>query len=75
MPEDEEALRPIREALEQVHDRLGRIIARLSVQAELRSLRWRCVRCGYLKHFTRPMPAHVAPPCPKCQGATFQALT
>lgn len=74
MPEDDETLRPLREALEQVHARLGGIIARLGPPPEARHLRWRCTGCGHLKHFTRPMPAHVAPPCPKCRGATFQAM-
>ena len=61
MPNDaEEALRPIREALEQVHDRLGGVIARLRSREEPRCMRWRCTGCGYLKHFTRPMPAGVA---------------
>lgn len=73
MAENDETLGPIREALEQVHARLGGIIARLRPQEEARYLRWRCTACGYLKHFTRPMPAHVAPPCPKCKGTSFEA--
>ncbi|MEO5719329.1 MAG: hypothetical protein ABIR29_12285 [Chthoniobacterales bacterium] len=75
MPENDETLRPIREALEQLHDRLGGIIARLRPrEIETRHLRWRCTGCGYLKHFTRPMPADVAPPCPKCKGVGFEAV-
>ncbi len=74
MSDHEETLRPIRQALEQVHTRLGAIIANLQSREELRCLRWRCSGCGYLKHFTRPMPAHVAPPCPKCRGASFEAM-
>ncbi|MBA3650505.1 MAG: hypothetical protein H0W66_03220 [Chthoniobacterales bacterium] len=74
MPEDDETLRPIREALEQVHARLGNIIAHLRPREEERYLGWRCTGCGYLKHFTRPMPAHVASPCPKCKGVTFQSV-
>ncbi|MEO7725013.1 MAG: hypothetical protein ABIU29_10090 [Chthoniobacterales bacterium] len=73
MLEDDETLRPIREALEKVHARLGNIIAHLRPPEEERYLRWRCIGCGYLKHFTRPMPAHVAPPCPKCKGVSFEA--
>ena len=71
---DEPALKPLREALEQVRDRLDSIIARLRSREEIRCLRWRCIACGHLKNFTRPMPAHVAPPCPKCQGVNFQAM-
>jgi rubrerythrin len=39
--------------------------------AEQRALAWRCISCGYTKHFTRPVPAEVAAPCPKCNGKTF----
>ena len=74
MRNESEALRSLREALEQVHDRLGLIIARLSAREEPRYMRWRCTSCGHLRHFTRPMPADVAPPCPKCKGANFQPL-
>jgi predicted Zn-ribbon and HTH transcriptional regulator len=69
---DESALTPLREALEQVRDRLDSIITRLRSREEIRSLRWRCNACGHMKNFTRPMPAHVAPPCPKCKGESFQ---
>jgi predicted Zn-ribbon and HTH transcriptional regulator len=70
---EEPALKPLREALEQVRDRLDSIIARLRSREEIRCLRWRCTACGHMKHFTRPMPAHVAPPCPKCKGTAFRA--
>ena len=70
-----EALRPIREALEQVHERLGYAIERLKSFDEFRCMRWRCTECGYTKHFTRPMPEHVAPPCPKCDGKKFVAVS
>jgi predicted Zn-ribbon and HTH transcriptional regulator len=71
---DEPALQSLREALEQVRDRLDSIIARLRAREEIRCLRWRCTACGHMKNFTRPMPAHVAPPCPKCKGVDFQAV-
>jgi predicted Zn-ribbon and HTH transcriptional regulator len=71
---DEPALKPLREALEQVRDRLDSIIARLRSREEVRCLRWRCNTCGHMKNFTCPMPVHVAPPCPKCKGVNFQAM-
>ncbi len=71
---DEPALQSLREALEQVRDRLDGIIARLRSREEIRCLRWRCNACGHIKYFTRPMLAHVAPPCPKCKGESFQAV-
>jgi rubrerythrin len=74
MRDQTQDIRHIREALEQVHERLGVIIARLRPREEPRYMRWRCTACGHLKHFTRPMPAEVAPPCPKCKGASFQPM-
>ena len=69
--EDDETRRPIREALELARERLDYAIARLKQSEEVRCLRWRCTGCGYLKHFTRPTPAGVAAPCPKCRGRSF----
>jgi len=70
---EEETLRPIREAIEQARDKLESALRRLQPFEETRSLRWRCSGCGYLEHFTRPTPAHVAAPCPKCRGRNFMA--
>jgi hypothetical protein len=52
---DEPALKPLREALEQVRDRLDSIIARLRSREEVRWLRWRCNACGHMKDFTPGM--------------------
>jgi hypothetical protein len=71
---DPEALKPVREALEMVRERIDYTIRRLQELEEFRCMRWRCVDCSYLKHFTRPMPAAVAPPCPKCGGKKFVAM-
>ena len=71
---EEPALTTLREALEQVRDRLDSIIARLRSREEIRCLCWRGTASGQMKNFTRPMPAHVAPPCPKCKGVNFQAM-
>jgi hypothetical protein len=71
---DDSYVVPLRQALEQVRDRLDTIIIRLKAREEPRHLRWRCAACGYIKHFSRPMPAEVAPPCPRCKGQEFQAM-
>jgi hypothetical protein len=70
---EEEALRPIREALERVRERVDYAISRLKSFEEIRALRWRCTQCGHVKRFTRPMPAQVAPPYPKCRSDSFAA--
>jgi rubrerythrin len=72
---DEEALKPLRQVLENAREQLDIALRRLKSLDELRCLRWRCLDCGYIKHFTRPMPAEVAPPCPKCAGKKFTAVT
>ncbi len=69
-----ETLRPIRELLEHVRERVDYAINRLRSFEEPRSLRWRCTQCGHTKTFTRPMPAEVAPPCPKCKGVKFEPI-
>ncbi len=71
---DPEALKPVREALELVRERIDYTIRRLQELEEFRSMRWRCVDCHHIKRFTRPMPADVAPPCPKCGGKKFVAM-
>ena len=72
---DEEALKPIRETLEHVRERIDHILRRLGEFEDVRSMRWRCQSCGYIKHFTRPTPAQVAAPCPKCGGPLFETVT
>jgi hypothetical protein len=52
---DEPALKPLRERLEQVRDRLDGIIARLRSREEVRCLRWSCNTCGHMKDFTPGM--------------------
>ena len=71
---DEEALRPIREALEQVRERLDFALARLKSFDELRCMRWRCVDCGYIKHFTRPNAGRSRAALPQVRGKTFVAV-
>ena len=68
----DETIRPIREALEQVHERLGAIIARLQTREEVRCLRWRCLGCGHLKHFTPPDARPRRPALPEVQRADLR---
>jgi rubrerythrin len=70
---EEETLRLFREALERARQRVDYAISRLKSFEKIRALRWRCTQCGHVKRFTRPMPAEVAPPCPKCRSDSFAA--
>jgi len=42
--------------------------------AEQKSLAWKCAVCEYTKHFTRPVLAEVAAPCPKGAGQGFDCI-
>jgi rubrerythrin len=72
--DDERRLRGLRAILEQIQDRVRYALKELD-DAELpRSMHWKCTVCGHTKHFTKPVPAEVAPPCPKCKGQAFASL-
>ena len=68
---DEETLKPIRELLEEVRERLDMAVTRLKSFEGLRRMRWWCVKCGFTVAYTRPMPERVVDPCPKCHGSKF----
>jgi hypothetical protein len=68
-----ESISSIKEILETIRDEAQRALALLGHTEQQRSLGWKCAHCGHVKHFTRPVPAEVAPPCPKCNGKTFEA--
>jgi rubrerythrin len=59
-------------SLRDIRDKADTALRRMQSTSEQRSLAWRCTACGYIKHFTRPAPAEVASPCPKCQGSKFE---
>jgi rubrerythrin len=61
----------IRNALEKIRDDAQKALKLLGGSADQRSLAWKCAGCGHIKHFTRPVPADVAKPCPKCRGELF----
>jgi hypothetical protein len=52
--DEEAALKPIRELLEKVRERVDYAIGRLKSFEEVRALAWRCRGCGFTKKFTRP---------------------
>ena len=71
--DEETAIEKTRRLLEAVRERVDFAIGRLNSFEEVKALSWRCRKCGYTKKFTRPVPGHVAVPCPKCSGAEFDA--
>ena len=68
MAETQQRLRTI---LETIRENAQHALALLGDAEDGRSLRWQCTKCGYAKHFTRPVPSDVASPCPKCKCAGF----
>ena len=69
MAETQKRLRTI---LEAIRENAQHALALLGDTKDERSLRWQCVQCGHVKHFTRSVPSDVASPCPKCKGGAFQ---
>ena len=59
----------LRQILERIRDDTQQALKLLGDSEESRSLRWKCDTCGHVKYFTRPVPAEVAPPCPKCRAS------
>ena len=57
--------------LRSIRDQAHSVLKTIEHRAEQKSLAWKCVVCGHIKHFTRPAPALVAAPCPKCGGEKF----
>ena len=62
----------LRRILERIRDDAQQALTVLVDSEEPRSIAWKCSGCGHGKHFTRPVPAEVAAPCPKCGGESFQ---
>src|SRR5437773_1589080 len=63
----------LRRILEKIRDDAQQALNVLGDSEDRRSLAWKCSGCKHVKHFTRPVPAEVAAPCPKCGGESFQA--
>ena len=63
----------LKTVLERIRDHASEALSLLGDSSDQRSLGWKCTACGQVKHFTRPVPAEVASPCPKCKGASFEA--
>jgi Zn finger protein HypA/HybF involved in hydrogenase expression len=61
-----------RQALETIRHQAEHALKLLDGSQEKRSLAWKCQRCGHIKHFTRPVSADVAAPCPKCRSELFE---
>jgi predicted Zn-ribbon and HTH transcriptional regulator len=58
--------------LETIRERADSALRQIQESEDQRSMRWKCKDCGYVKHFTRPVPSEVASPCPKCKSDVFQ---
>jgi Zn finger protein HypA/HybF involved in hydrogenase expression len=60
--------------LKSIRDQADSILKKMERADEQKSLSWKCADCGHAKHFTRPVSAEVAAPCPKCGGTRFELL-
>jgi len=68
------ALKALIGAVRAIRDQADSVLREIEQPSGERSLAWKCTGCGHIKHFTRPAPAEVAAPCPKCGGAAFNPL-
>ena len=62
-----QATKYLRDLLEKIKGDTQRALAFLPSDGELRSLGWKCIACGHVKHFTRPVTAAVADRRPEMQ--------
>jgi hypothetical protein len=49
----------VRNVLEKIRDDAQKALTLLGGSGDQRALSWKCVACGHVKHFTRPVPAEV----------------
>jgi Zn finger protein HypA/HybF involved in hydrogenase expression len=68
----ETSLKSLKAILETIRKQADFALKQLQKSEEERSMRWKCKDCKYIKHFTRPVPTEVAPPCPKCKSSAFE---
>jgi rubrerythrin len=62
----------VKAILETIREQAEYALKQLQAAEEGRSMVWLCRECGYTKHFTRPVLANVAAPCPKCRCEIFE---
>ncbi len=62
----------IKTVLEKIRDEAQDALNLLVASDGQRSLAWRCVNCGHVKHFTRAVPLEVAARYRKCKGEDFR---
>jgi hypothetical protein len=55
-----------------IRDQADSVLRKIEQPSGEKSLAWKYTRCGHIKHFTRPVLAEVAAPCPKCRKDKFQ---
>ena len=60
--------------LRSIRDQAESILKEIQHRDERKSLSWKCAGCGHTKHFTRPAPAEVAGPCPRCGSERFDRV-
>jgi predicted Zn-ribbon and HTH transcriptional regulator len=68
------SLKPFKAAFEAIRDKAIEALHQIDELEEERSMRWRCKDCGWMKHFTRPVPFEAAGRCPRCKSTSFEAV-
>jgi hypothetical protein len=68
------ALNALITTLTSIRDQADSVLRKIDKPRRERSLSWKCIGGGHIKHFTRPALAEVAAPCPKCDGSIFNPI-
>jgi len=70
----EPPLKTLKADLEAIRDRAMSASRQIEQSQELRSMRWECKECQYIKHFTKPVPLEAAGRYPRCKSTEFRPI-
>jgi predicted Zn-ribbon and HTH transcriptional regulator len=66
-----ETSRHLTTILEKIRNDAEKALALLADAQEQRALAWKCIGCGHIKHFTKPVSLEVVARCPRCKSDQF----
>jgi predicted nucleic-acid-binding Zn-ribbon protein len=61
-------------ALQSIREMATNALNRIAPSQEEHSMRWKCKRCQYVKHFTNPVSLETVGRCPRCKNTEFRPL-
>jgi predicted Zn-ribbon and HTH transcriptional regulator len=70
--DDPSSIKAFKAAFEEIRDKANEALLKIDGLEEERSFRWKCKDCGWIKHFTRPVPLEATNRCPRCKSVSFE---